>query len=344
MELTPLERMEATIRLEEPDRVPVWPQIYAYAPRVCKMSFYEYCTNANNLVKAQLAALKEFNYDAVGAYPDITVEAEAIGCEVHMPTNDIPEVKEPLIKSEGDLDKIRFPDPLMDGRMPLVVESIKMLRDKIGREVMIFSGFQGPFSLACQLRGLKELFIDLYVRPKFVKSLVEILTEILTQYGEAQVEAGAHVIEIGDSSSSLISPKQFEEFSYPFLRRIIEKIKRYGAFVALHICGNINPILNRVADMDIDILELDSLVSLEGAKEKVGRRVCLLGNIDPVKVMLHGTVEKVAEKAEECILEAAAGGGYILSTGCEPPLSTPLVNIKVLTDVAIKKGVYPIKW
>ncbi|MDH5361764.1 MAG: uroporphyrinogen decarboxylase family protein [Aigarchaeota archaeon] len=337
------ERMEAAVRGEEPDRVPVWPQIYAYAPRVCGMLFSQYCTGSRNLVKAQLEALELFGYDAVGAYPDITIEAEAIGSRVHVPRDEIPEVREPLVVDPSDLDSLHFPDPRQDGRMPMVLDSIRMLVEKTRGELMVFSGFQGPFSLCCHLRGLSQFIVDLYTNQSFARDMLKIVKEILMTYAEAQIAAGAHVIEIGDSSSQMLSPHQFREFAFPPLEEVMAAIDSQGALSALHICGDTNHILDDMARSGAHLLELDTAVNLSEAKQRVGNRVCILGNLDPVGVLLQRTEREVIEGSLSLITSTAPGGGYILSAGCEPPLATPSENIRAMVDACRRFGAYPIR-
>jgi len=334
--------MEAAIRGEEPDRVPVWPQIYAYAPRVCGMLFSQYCTSSRNLVKAQLEALELFQYDALGAYPDITIEAEAIGSHVQIPRDEIPEVREPLVKEPSALDRLRVPDPRRDGRMPVILDSIRALVEKTRGKVMVFSGFQGPFSLSCQLRGLSHFVVDLYTNQSFAREMLKTTKEILVGYAEAQIAAGTHVVEIGDSSSQMLSPRQFSEFALPPLKEVFATVDSQGALSALHICGKTNHILEDMARSGAHLLELDTAINLSEAKKKVGNRVCLLGNIDPVGILLQKTEREVVEETRGLISSVAPGGSYILSAGCEPPLATPRENIRAMVDTCRRFGSYPI--
>jgi len=92
--------------------------------------------------------------------------------------------------------------------------------------------------------------------------------------------------------------------------------------------------LDLFAETGADIVAINALVDLRLAKATIGDRVCLIGNIDPVAVMLQGTAAQVEAAAQACVDVAAPGGGYILGTGCEVPPGAPLENLQALVRVA----------
>jgi len=97
-----------------------------------------------------------------------------------------------------------------------------------------------------------------------------------------------------------------------------------------------------MVDAGARIIELDYQVDLAFAKNKVGKKVCIEGNIDPVSVLLNGKPNDVKREARECIKKAAKGGGFMLSSGCEVPLNVPFENVKAMVSAAKKYGQYPI--
>jgi len=106
------------------------------------------------------------------------------------------------------------------------------------------------------------------------------------------------------------------------------------------VCGQTTPILELMCDTGAQILEVDHPVDLASAKELVGHRVCLQGNINPADPIFTGTPEAVDKAAEQCIAQAAAGGGFILSSGCEIPPQAPIANIEALVKAAERYGSY----
>jgi uroporphyrinogen decarboxylase len=97
-----------------------------------------------------------------------------------------------------------------------------------------------------------------------------------------------------------------------------------------------------MADTGAEIIEIDQKVDLKKAKELVGDRVTLLGNLDPTGVIFLGTPETIKETSKDCIMRAGKGGGFILSSGCDVPMRTRFRNIDAMVDAAEKYGKYPL--
>jgi uroporphyrinogen decarboxylase len=122
----------------------------------------------------------------------------------------------------------------------------------------------------------------------------------------------------------------------------IGKLHAAGVPVSLHICGAATKILPLMADTGADILEIDQKVDIGSAKELVGNKANLMGNLDPTAVLFLGTPETIERAAKECIMKAGKGGGLILSSGCDVPMRTPFRNIEAMVRAAEKFGKYPL--
>jgi uroporphyrinogen decarboxylase len=166
--------------------------------------------------------------------------------------------------------------------------------------------------------------------------------EMELEFGLAQIEAGARYIGVGDAIATLISPKHFEQFNFPYVAELIARLKKAGARVKYHACGNTRALLPLFAKLGADILNLDSLVDLAQVKEMMGAEVCIKGNLDPVRVLLNGTPESISAAVRECIQIGGQGGGFILSPGCEVPRDTPPENFEAFVQAAKMYGRYPL--
>jgi MtaA/CmuA family methyltransferase len=124
----------------------------------------------------------------------------------------------------------------------------------------------------------------------------------------------------------LIGAGLYEAFVLPLEKKLIDAIHEEGAFAKLHICGNINSIIELMAKTGADVIDVDWMVPLDQARTIVGEDVTLCGNFDPSGVLLQGTPEIVADAARECI--AQGGQRFILMPGCEVPQNTPEENIR----------------
>ena len=109
--------------------------------------------------------------------------------------------------------------------------------------------------------------------------------------------------------------------------------RQAGALTLLHICGDNTRILDLQAQTGADIIAIDHAVDLRLAKQRIGNKVCLIGNMDPVGTLLFGSVADVERAAHACLEASAPGGGYILGTGCEVPQDTPLENLQAVIRV-----------
>ncbi len=278
-------------------------------------------TNPEEMVRLALGAKDILGFDNVRVPFCQTVEAEALGCEVRMGSDNEP----PAVLSHpyrlGNVPLIPE-DFLSRGRIPVVIEATRKLREEVGDEVAIVAGIVGPFSLAGYLIGLNEILIATISDPEAILPFLELGVEIGKLYGKALLKAGADVICVEDMSAStqMISPQTYKDLVLPYHQRLFQELR--GGISVLHICGDVTPILGFMAESGADALSIDHKVDLAKASQIRGR-VALVGNLDPVGVLAQGNPEKVREAAEKAVNE----GIDVLAPGCSIPLGTPTQNI-----------------
>ena len=318
--------------------VPVVPQMtYACAPLV-GISFEEGMRSSEKMAKTLVSGYRTFGYDGiyVGWESSFNLVAEAMGCTLKPGGGGIPSVSAGIVNEPADLGKVLVADPERDGRLPLHLKTLELVRNEVGGDVPLFRYVPGPLTLASLLRGQNRFLGDLIRSPDLIREILKLATEASKLFTEAMVERGADIIVVADpmASSSVISPKMFEQFAFPYIREVFAKVSDAGCIPSLHICGRTGPILKKMAETGARIVELDYAVDLKVAKEEVGKSVCIEGNIDPVSTLLHGRPEDVEKEAGECISKAGRDGGFILSSGCEVPLDTPAENIKAMVTAS----------
>ena len=140
------------------------------------------------------------------------------------------------------------------------------------------------------------------------------------------------MIGIGDAAASLVGPRIYEEFVRPFEQRLVDGIQQFGARVRLHICGNTRKILSGMGQLGCEIVDLDSLAPMSDARQKMGPRQVLLGNINTVTVLRNGTAFDVIAAVAEC--HRQAGTRFVVGAGCEVPRDTPPENLSALCAYA----------
>jgi MtaA/CmuA family methyltransferase len=315
-----------------------------FAAKLAGVPYGEYCRYGDVMAEAQLQCIRRFGYDSVNVTSDSVREPEALGAEVFWQENDVPAGSlEPFVKGLDDLKKLRLPDPLGDNRMHEQIKALKILRRELGDDEVVYGWVEAPFQESAMLRDVNYLMVDIYENPKLVHELMRFSLDMELAFGLAQIEAGARFIGVGDAIASLASPEHYEEFNYPYVVKLIAGLKQAGARVKYHACGKTKALLPLFAELGVDILNLDSLVNLAEAKRILGHKVCVKGNLDPVRVLLNGTPETIRTAVRQCIRDGAQGGGYILSPGCEVPRDTPPENLAALVDAAKTYGRYPLE-
>lgn len=342
-EMTSRERVLAAARHEQPDRVPVVPMIREFALRQYGLTFAECYRNPDAYVDAQLRCLRDTGIDAVWDLFGIAALEEAAGSVLATPEDDPPTITEPILQ-ERRLDLARRIDPRRDGRMPQLIDIVRKLRKAVGPDIAVFGWVSAPFRSACMLRGLENIFMDMYDDPDFVSYVVEYCVGPSVEFALALAEAGADVIEIGNASASsaMISRAAYERFVHPTNRAIIEQLKRAGVTTMMHICGDLNDRADLVFTEGMDIMSFEKL-DVPRFKERYGATTCFLGYVGSSSTLLRGTPDEVERESARCIADAGPDGGFILSADCVVPRDTPLENVRAMVRAAERYGRYPLQ-
>src|SRR6266404_3169403 len=237
-----------------------------------------------------------------------------------------------LLAEKSKLTSLKTPDPLGGGRMHNRVKALALLKERVGKEKIVEGWVEGPIAEAADLRGINVVMMDFFDDPAFVRDLFAFVIEMELAFAREQVKAGADIIGVGDAAASLVGPQFYNEFVWPFEKKLVDGIHAFGAKVRLHICGNTRRILDSMGALGCEIVDLDSLAPISEARQKMGPCQVLLGNLNPVAILRNGTPEDVTATTRECHLQA--GIPFIVGAGCEVPRDTPPINLRALCDYA----------
>lgn len=343
--MTSRERSVAALTGAPYDRIPVYLLMSDHAARVINVTVGAYQSSARLMAEGQLAAWQRYGMDLINTGPGLTGIAEAIGSRLAFPDNTA-YVAEYAVQSEEDLNRLKIPDPHQDGRLPLFLEATSIVLDKVGTQVPVSLTTAGPFTTAANIRGTEHFLRDLRRNPAFVHRLLRFATDSIIPFTREVIRLGGRIgIAEPVASGTLISPKLFREFALPYLQELIEAVKGFtaGAAPSLHVCGNSSKIWPDMADSGASVLSLDDEVDLADARETVGNRVALLGNIRPTATMVMGSPDDVRANVCECLLKGAGTPkGYILGMGCALPINTPADNVHALIKAARQFGRWPL--
>lgn len=326
--MNPKERIDAIMNGQPYDRSAVTPIFMAWAAHFVGHSYRDYYLNGEVLVKAQLAVVREFQLDQISAISDPWREAADFGMEFEYPEQGVGKPVQYLIQTPADIHKLKSVKIQDSRRMLQRVQSVQAMAAAVGATHSVLGWVEGPFAEYADLRGVENALIDLMDRPELFQETGIVLVRNAIDFAIAQIQAGADMIGIGDAAASLIGPDLYEQYVLPMEIQLIDAIHDAGGCVKLHICGNINNILLFMARTGADIIDLDWMVPLDEARQKVGPNIVLCGNINPTEIMLQGTPQQVAEAANECLQKG--GRRFILMPGCEVPPGTPIENLRAL--------------
>jgi len=328
------ERILALLEGQPIDRLPLMPITMQLAARLIGTSYRKYSTDFRVLVDGQLRVAETFDLDYVNTMSDPAREAADCGAKVaffeQQPAALIEE--EALLGDKTKLSRLKMPDPLSGGRMLNGIQAVALHKQKLGGRKLIEGWIEGPCAEGADLRGLSNLMLDFFDDAPFVRDLFEFVTDMELRFARNQIEAGAEIIGIGDAAASLVGPRIYHEFIWPFEKKLVEGVHALGAKVRLHICGNTRALLEDMGKLGCDIVDLDFLTPVAEARAKMGDSQVLLGNLNPVAVMRNGTPESVTSSLAECHREA--GARFIVGAGCELPRDTPAQNFRAMVEYA----------
>ena len=179
--------------------------------------------------------------------------------------------------------------------------------------------------------------LDFNDSPEFVHELFAFLTANALECARVQIEMGADHIGVGDAAASLVGPRIYETFVWPYEKQLVDGIHAAGGRVRLHICGSIRRILERVGTLGCEMVDIDYPVPMLEARARIGPDQVLAGNLDPVNAVRNGTPESITAALDECF--HAVGPKYIVGAGCEIVRDTPDENVRAMACFARRRGV-----
>ncbi len=329
--MTSHERVVGMIEGRPVDHLPCMPITMMFAADQIGVKYREYASDYRILVEAQLRTAEVFGFDYVSVISDPAREAADCGATIKYFPDQPPAIDEmkARLADKASLTTMQVPDPRGGGRMTDRVNAAALFRERVGGDKIIEGWIEGPCAEAADLRGINTLMTDFYDDPAFVRDLFEFIVEMELRFARAQVEVGVDLMGVGDAAASLVGPAIYEEFVWPYEKKLVDGLHAMDTRVRLHICGNTRRILAGIGRLECEIVDLDFMVPLAEAREMMGPSQVLLGNIDPVRAMRNGTPESVTAAIAEC--HRQAGSRYIVSAGCEVPRDTPPENVRALS-------------
>jgi len=327
--MTSLERYQAMLDGRPVDHLPRVPILMQFAARHIGASYADFCRDHRVKVEANIRCAEDFGIDEVDVMSDPYSETQGFGTEIVFEGDATPRCLRLPLEDTTDLSVLARPDPQSSTRMREIVRTVEAYRERVGGQMAIMGWVEGPIAEAADLRGVGTFLLDLLDDPDWCCELMDLCTDVAIDFARAQIDAGADTIGIGDAIASQVSPDLYNTLILPRELRLVDAIRRMGAVVRLHICGNITHLLPGIATLPIDILDVDHMVDMIKVRESVGSRVALSGNIDPLDVM-RGKPETIRNHVLQTY--AAVGRPFFVNAGCEIPPGTPEENLLALCE------------
>ena len=326
--MKPLERYLATLDGRAVDHLARLPILMQFAAERIGSYYGAFAADYRVLTEANIACAGEFGIDQMNTMSDPYRETQGFGANIIYKRDMVPYCEKHPLQDDQDFSKLPRPNPLEAERMLDRIEAVRTYHAKVGGDYSIMGWVEGPAAEAADLRRLDNFFVDLLDDEEYVGELMDLCVEVALEFAAPQIAAGADTIGIGDAVASQVSPAVYERLILPREQRLVRGLQGMGAKVRMHICGNITHLLPGLASLDLDVIDVDHMVSLAQVREMLGPRIAIGGNLDPVADILRGTPEAIRAKLERCYREA--GNPFMVNAGCEIPSATPAENLKAL--------------
>lgn len=325
------------------DYTPVWimRQAGRYLPeyratRARAGSFMGLCTSPDYATEVTLQPLERFDLDAAILFSDILTIPDAMGLGLSFVEGEGPKFARPL-REESQIKALQ--PPPVEEKLGYVLSAVRQIRRALDGRVPLI-GFSGsPFTLACYMieggasADFRLIKTMLYSRPDLLHRILAVNAQAVTDYLNAQIDAGAQAIQIFDTWGGILTQTAYQEFSLDYMRRIIAGLKRESEGrrvpIILFTKGG-GQWLEAMADSGADAIGLDWTVDLHAARKRVGEKVALQGNCDPS--VLFGSRQAVVNEAEQILAAFGQGSGHVFNLGhgisqhCNPDQLSVLVD------------------
>jgi len=304
---------------EIPPIIPFIPTIFEHSAKVIGKTPSEIAQDENLLVESQLACYEIYRHDLISVGVDIyNVEYEALGAKVNFPENDeLPSTKEIMISSIEDIDKLKVPDPEKDGRMPMFLNAVQRINEKVGSEVIVNGTVVGPFTLAAIMRGFENFVMDIVMDPDFAYKLMEFANKVSLSFAESFIKRGVG-LSINESwiAPPLLSPAFYAENVVGYEKTLIQGIKKLGQQnVALISGGNTTDILDDMVTTGTSLLLADSECDRNYYKKVCKENDILMRASIASKIVEDGDEEEMRIAANQVINDCRDYSGFIFGCG-----------------------------
>jgi uroporphyrinogen decarboxylase len=328
-----MDDIQACVALKKPRRIPVFTMSEEFDVKwYGKYTYNEVVSSADKLVEVWSAAIREFDYDWAWLQLDDCIEFEVIGVGCVGEGNILRATHDYLPATRETVESLKLPDPTRDGRMPMKLEALRRLKAEFGDTVCVVGSNAAPYSSAGLLFGLETPMLLMYDNPELLRETMDFFVDLQSRWGVAQIQAGADAIWLGDCNafSGLLSATQYEEFAAEPCRKVIEACQKADGMVFLHNSEISIPHIELECQLKPDVVSVGPAADLNAVFGAARGKTCIMGNIDPIEVLMRGTPAQVEEEVERIMAIGRQGTGFMLDSGEMVPRDVPVENMRAM--------------
>jgi uroporphyrinogen decarboxylase len=282
-------------------------------------SFLGLCKNPDFATEVTIQPLDRFPLDAAILFSDILTVPDAMGLGLYFADGEGPKFERPIV-TEADVKALHVPDIGTD--LKYVTDAVSQIRKALDGRVPLI-GFSGsPWTLACYMvegggsDDYAKVKTMMYKNPKMMHSILEVTAQTVTAYLNAQIEAGAQAVMIFDSWGGALSHSAFHEFSLAYTQRIVDGLikEKDGVRIPSIVFTKGGGLwIESIAGIGCDAVGLDWTMDIGIARQKVGNKVALQGNLDPT--VLFATPDVIYAEVEKVLSSYGFGSGHVFNLG-----------------------------
>ena len=289
------------------------------------------CKDAELQARAIQTVAESTDTLAAVSLMDLSVEAEAFGATVKFASDEVPAIIGQLVSCESEADALVVPS-LDAGRASVCIEGIRLASERI-KDKPVLAGMIGPFSLAGRLMDVTQVMYLCFDEPETVKKVLEKATEYLIQYAKAFKDAGASGIVMAEPLAGIMSYDMMTEFSFYYVKRIIDAVQDDDFAVIYHNCGNaVYHMIDEIFWQGAVACHFGNALNMAEVLEFSPKDVICLGNIDPVAHFTDGTPDGMRAAVNELLEKCSKYPNFVISSGCDIPHHASWENINAFFE------------
>ena len=307
--------------LREAETKKAMPILSFPAVQLMGISVKELISNSDRQAEGMVRIAERVDAAAPVSLMDLSVEAECFGSQIVVSEDEVPTVKGSIVSDLEDVEKLQIP-PVGAGRTDIYIDAVRKAVEKI-HDRPVFAGMIGPYSLAGRLLDVTEIMFYCYDEPEMVALLLDKVTEFLISYGKAYKETGANGIMLAEPLAGLLSPALAEEFSAPYVKRIVDALQDDNFLVIYHNCGNCTiQMIDSILDTGAAAYHFGNAIDMAEMMKHIPADTIAMGNIDPAGQFRNGTTESIRTETLELMKKCCSYPNFVISSGCDiPPMS-----------------------